>query len=60
MKSKRKLAKELLKVVKNNGNYQSDDYWYQEDEYIEVATDREIIAIVAKFLKKGSSFATDM
>jgi hypothetical protein len=48
MKSKRKLAKELLKVVKNNGNYQPDDYWYQEDEYVEVATDKEIIDSLIK------------
>jgi hypothetical protein len=43
MKSKRKLAKELLKVVKSNGNYQTDDYWYQEDEYVETVTDKEVI-----------------
>jgi hypothetical protein len=54
MKSKRKLAKELLKVVKNNGNYNPYDYWYQENEYVEIVTEKEVIdALINNVTRPG-------
>ena len=43
MKSKRKLAKELLKLVKNNGLYDPFYYDYQQDENVAVCSDKEVI-----------------
>jgi hypothetical protein len=52
MKSKRKFAKELLKIVKNNDNYNPFDYDYQRDEEFAVCSDKEIInALCDRFTK---------
>ena len=52
MKSKRKLAKELLKLVKNNGLYDPFDYDYQRDENVAVCNDKEVINALCNNLTK--------
>lgn len=52
MKSKRKLAKELLKIVKNNGLYDPFDYDYQRDEKIAVCSDKEVINVLCDTFTK--------
>ena len=42
-KSNRRLAKELLKLVKNNNQYRPYDYWYQKNEYIKTVNENEVL-----------------
>ena len=55
MKSKRKLAKELLKIVKNNGLYDPFDYdWdWNRNEDIEVVSEKEVINALIDNLTKN-------
>ena len=52
MKSKRKLAKELLKIVKNNGLYDPYDYNYQKDEDVAIVSEKETIDALCDNLSK--------
>jgi hypothetical protein len=51
-KSNRKLAKELLKLIKSNNQYNPFDYWYKTNEFIEVATENQIIGALCSCLTK--------
>jgi hypothetical protein len=51
-KSNKKLAKELLKLIKSNNQYNPYDYWYKTNEFIEVATENQIIDALCSCLTK--------